>query len=430
MIESSTYVIINEIKDKGKKMKNISKETLLKNKVEFIILGTDYTSYGLARIIHESYDMKAICFGSKPLRPTSNSKILDRMLTDNFQDPKIFVETMIKYGKENKGKKLIVFPVSDIYTGLLSDHVDVLKEYFYFNVPTIKNRNDLLNKKDFYEQCDKYGIAYPKTQAVETVDQVDFSKLTYPLVLKYGNNVMYHGLRFEGKQKVYFIENKDELIEKLKLNFENGYTDYLIIQDFVPGGTTNTMSLNAFCDQEGKVRMMALGQVLLEDADPLRIGNNNAIYTVGNQELFNLYENFLNKLDYRGFANFDLKYDERNDRFITFEVNVRFPASVFFIYAGGCNFLDFYVRDFLGIPFEEEVYYHSKTEKLYANCDPSVIKKYVDPEYKVIANNLLKRGVKYTLWYEKDKNLSRWMYVKKRKMKTIKDFNEHGKLQS
>ena len=407
-------------------MKNVSKQTLIENNVEFVILGTDYTSYGLARIINDNYDMKATLLGSKLLDQTSNSKILNRKAYDNFNKDKEFVESMISFAKERPGKKLFVFPVSDKYTGLLTRHKKELKDYFYFNVPTEQNTNELQNKKDFYKTCSENGIAFPKTYSIRSIDELKFEELLYPIVVKYSDSELARNTHFDGKEKAYIIHDESRLREVLNKIFASTYKSDVIVQDYIPGKATGNYSLNAFCDRSGKVRMMALGQVLLDDVDPSRIGNNNSLYTLGNMDLYKKYKTFLENIGFKGFANFDLKYDPRDNTFKTFEVNVRFPASVFFIAAGGANFIDFYVRDYLGIPYEEETYFHNKCDHVYLNCAKSTLLDNVDEDYKKLTKDLLNKGPKWTLWNPKDKSVKRWLMWKRRNLKTIKDFKKHN----
>lgn len=408
-------------------MKNISRDILLKENVEFIVLGTDYTAYGIARVIYDNYNIKPKVFGSKALMHTSYSKILDRKIFENFNKEQVFLDCMISYAKENNEKKLFLFPVSDIYTGLLIRNKDKLKDYYYFNVPTLKNSNELLNKEDFYKSCERYNIPYPYTKVISSFSDLDLNNITYPVVVKWDNSVLAYKVNFKEKEKVYIIDNEDYLIYIIKKIYEVGYEGRLIIQEFIPGGDSTNYSLNAYVDTKGKVRMMVLGQALLGDKDPKRIGNHNAIYTLENKELYEKYREFLEKLEYRGFANFDIKYDPRNNSFKTFEVNIRFPASVFFLYAGGVNYIDFYIRDFLGLDYEEETYFHSGCKNLYLNCDKKLILNYIENDYKELAKNLVKKGPKWTIWYEKDKSIKRWLMFKKRNKKTIDDFKKYYK---
>ena len=70
--------------------------------------------------------------------------------------------------------------------------------------------------------------------------------------------------------------------------------------------------LNAYVDKNHKVRMMCLGHPLLEDPSPKAIGNYVAILPDYNQQVYQQIQDFLEKIEYTGFANFDMKYDPRD----------------------------------------------------------------------------------------------------------------------
>lgn len=113
--------------------------------------------------------------------------------------------------------------------------------------------------------------------------------------------------------------------------YEAGYPDEMIIQDFIPGGDENMRVLNAYVDKNHKVRMMCLGHPLLEDPSPKAIGNYVAILPDYNQQVYQQIQDFLEKIEYTGFANFDMKYDPRDGSYKLFEINLRQGRSSFML---------------------------------------------------------------------------------------------------
>ena len=409
-------------------MRVLDRSVLIENKVQFVILGTDDMAYSLAHIVHENYWLKPTLFGAKAVGPTEKSKILNRIIIKNFRDDDVFVNSLIDYAKKNADKKLILLPIADIYTGRLTKHKDVLKDYYYFSVNDPDVEHKLLSKVNFYDQCQKLGLDYPKTVYCKPNEDLPYGEVPYPLVAKYANSAMFRALSGTDIKKVYFIYSDEELKAAMDEIYSNGYTDDVVLQEFIPGKPTHTFSMNAFSDSTGKVRMMALGRVLLYDIDPTRIGNNNAIYTLGNQELFKKYESFLNALGYKGFANFDVKYDPRDHKYKALEINIRFPASMGFVDCGGAHFVDFYVREALGIKYDQDVYYHSDCERIWLNCHPKLLKKHVEAGFRDLCEDLLKKGPYYSQYYINDRSLKRWLKLKKRQYKTLEDFKRYEDL--
>ena len=67
----------------------------------------------------------------------------------------------------------------------------------------------------------------------------------------------------------------------------------MIIQDFIPGGDENMRVLTCYSDGEGKVRLMCLGHVLLEEHTRHGAGNHAVIITEPNEELYETFRRFL-----------------------------------------------------------------------------------------------------------------------------------------
>ena len=119
----------------------------------------------------------------------------------------------------------------------------------------------------------------------------------------------------------------------------------MIVQDFVPGDDTCMRVMNCYSDTHGKVKMMALGDVLLEEHTPEGIGSYGAIMTGYNADINERIKGFLEEIGYVGFSNFDLKYDKRDGSFKLFEINPRQGRSSYFTTASNKNLARYLVRD-------------------------------------------------------------------------------------
>lgn len=406
-------------------MKNISRDAIEKFKVKFVILGSDENAYGIARILNDNYGLISSLFCQKTLSATDDSKILERKVIADFSDEDKFVDSLTYYAKKNSDKSLFLIACGDEYSKLLSNNKEVLSKYYKFNTPS-KNLNEKLeNKVDFYETCKNLNIPYPKYKLINSTDNLDNLDMNFPLILKPNDSISYVKLSFPNKYKVYTIDNLKDLENTVKTIYDNGYDGDMIVQEYIPGDNSHQGSLNAYCDKNGKVRMMVYGQILISDPLPLRIGNNDAIYTKDANDLFAFYKKILEDLSYTGFVNIDLKYDDRDNLYKAFEMNLRLPQSHYFMAAGGVNVLDFYIRDLLDLGFEEEVYYHKKTNKIWLNAHPSLLKKYTDKKHEKTINKLLKNGYEFTLDNKNDFSIKRKLNYWRRKYGSIKHYKEY-----
>ena len=411
-------------------MKNISKDIIKKFKVKFVILGSDENAYGVARILNDNYGLISTVFCQKPLPATDNSKILDRKIIDDFSNDKVFVDTMINFAKDNSDSTLITIPCADEYSKLLSNNKDKIKKYYKFNTPSTNLNEKLENKIDFYKSCEEMDIPYPKFTIINNSKEIENLNLQFPLILKPNDSISYVKLSFPNKYKVYTIYDFDELKSVVKTIYdENNYEGTMLVQEYIPGPASNQASFNVYCDKNAKVRMMVYGQILLADPLPLRIGNNDAIYTKYMPELFDFYKEKLESINYTGFSNIDLKYDPRDNTYKAFEMNLRLPQSHYFMAAGGVNVLDFYIRDLLDLGFEEDVYYHKENTKIWMNAHPKLLKEYTDERYHATIDKLLKNGYEFTINNKKDFSFSRKKTYLKRKYGSIKHYKMYYKLE-
>lgn len=391
-----------------------------------IILGTDINAYGVARSLHEAYGLHSLALGVKPLYYTRKSSIVSVELTPNFTDEAIFLEKMDEVACRFKDYRLLLIPCSDHYNGLVSKYHDILADHYALNVIDFDLQQRLENKKDFYRICESYGLDYPTTWLVDKDNYATFdTTLTYPVALKANDSIAYVDLEFPGKKKAYKIENAVELKRTMMAIYQAGYQGELIIQDFIPGDASSMFVLNAYVNQAGKVKMMSLGKCLLDECFPTEIGNYNALMTMGDDALYRQYTQFLEKINYRGFANFDLKYDQRDGKYKVFEINIRQGRSSYYMNAGGCNFMTYFMDD---VYFHDEKPAHYHYDRgLWLYCDPSVLRTYVSPKEKDLAEELLRRGYTFTQWYDQDRNLSRFMDYMRRRLSTIKYYAKYEK---
>lgn len=394
-----------------------------------VILGTDANAYGVARSFHKEYGKKSYCFGIKPLIYTRNSKIIEVKTNPDFEKEEVFLKTLIDFAKTRQGEKLILISCSDGYTSLITKNNQILKDYYEFNYVTLDQQKLLENKKDFYEICQKENLPYPKTYLIDKKMydngevEIPFS---YPIALKANDSIEFVHLHFEGKKKAYKIHDKEELNMELKRIYKAGYKGLMIAQEFIEGGPEKMAVLNAYVNKKGKVKMMCLGRCLLDAVLPQEIGNYDFLYTDSDVDLYKTYEKFLESINYHGFANFDLKYDDRSKTYRVFEINIRQGRSSYYMTAGGCNFVKFLVDD-LVFNKDLETYYHEGCQKAWLYVDPLVAKKYVAEDKKELVKSLLKRGYEFTQWYEKDKNLKRFLAYMRARLSSIKTYIKYKK---
>ncbi|HOU76344.1 MAG TPA: ATP-grasp domain-containing protein [Candidatus Dojkabacteria bacterium] len=329
-----------------------------------LLFSGDINCYSMARAFCEEYKVKSIAYGKYYTGPNCNSKIVDYRVNENIETEDEFLKVVNQVADENKDKKIIIVGCGDSYVWLISK----LKHQFPSNV--LSNYTDfeiidrITQKHNFYEMCAKYELDFPKTFVYSREMGKDIPHgFQYPIILKASDSVMYWNYKFEGQRKIYKIKDEIQLFEVLDQIYGVGYTSKIIIQDMIPGDDTFMYVLTGYSDSNGKVKLMALGNVLMEEHTPKGLGNHSVVINDVNEELSNKVKLMLEDLGYVGFFNLDVKYDQRDNKFKFFEINVRQGRSNFYVTGAGYNLAKYLIDDLI---YKKDLeYLVAKNEYLY-----------------------------------------------------------------
>ena len=404
-----------------------------------ILLGSDFNVYGMARSFYELYHRPVKAIAEKQLAPTRFTKIVDVELINGFAEDPVWIDSMIKIKEKYRDHQepVILIACGDGYAELISKHKKELEDVFicpYIDYDLLS----LLNKKEsFYQICDKYGLAYPKTKIItkkmwESKDPIE-QPFTYPVALKPSNSVEWVDIDFKDRKKAYRIQSRPELDMILQRAYTHGYKSDFILQDFIPGDDSNMRVLNAYVDQYHHVKMMCLGHPLLEDPSPAAIGNYVTILPDYDKDIYFKFQKFLEEIKFTGYVNFDMKYDVRDNSYKLFEINLRQGRSSFFVTLDGYNLSQWVVKDYVTHELKDAPTVYGNQDKskykLWLGVPVSVFKKYARPSKdKDFALKLIAEG-KYgmTYRYDKDMNIRRWALLKWMEHNYAKNFERYFK---
>ena len=353
-----------------------------------VLFGNDINVYSMARAFYEKYGIKSKVFGKALMGTCYKSKLVDFTEIKNLDTPDVMIPVLNDFAMANTTKKLLAVGCGDNYVKCLAQNRENFKSNVIVPYDNYDFLEELMDKEKFYALCEKNGIDYPKTY-ICTIR--DYDKLNPhfdgPYILKPANQVEYYKKKYEGQKKVFKIETKKELERIVKKVYDAGYTDNMIIQDYLPGDDTYMRVLTCYSDKNGKVKMMCLGHVLLEEHTPYGIGNHAVIITEYEPELMDKFKAFLENINFKGFSNFDIKYDVRDNKYKAFEINTRQGRSNFYVTGSGHNIAELLVEDFIyNNPIDEDI---ARNEHLWMMVPKGVAFKYA-PEYKSRMKRLIK----------------------------------------
>ncbi|MGL5348699.1 MAG: carboxylate--amine ligase [Peptostreptococcaceae bacterium] len=400
-------------------------------KIQPVLVGGDLNCYNVARAYHEEFGVTSIAVGRYELGATKNSKIIDFRVEPSINDEKQFVQILMNLADElaSINQKLILVGCTDEYAELIIDNRTVLSQRYVTPYIDKNLKEQLISKECFYQMCEKYGLDYPKTYIYSQGDEKPSLDFKYPIIIKPSDSISYWRNPFEGMKKAYVANDESEFNQVIDDIYKSNYSDNLIIQDFIPGDDSNMRVLTAYSDKNGKVKMMCLGHVLLEEHTPTAIGNHAAIITEYDEGVMMKFKNFLESINYTGFSNFDIKYDERDNTYKVFEINLRQGRSNYYVTGSKNNIAKLVVDDrVLNKEMDLKI---CKDEYFWSVIPLNVVYKFVKDE-KLVAR--AKRLVKENKWtssfdykYDLKGNVKRWAYTKIYDINQMKKFKKYCK---
>lgn len=393
-----------------------------------VLLGGDINTYSVARAFYEEYQVKSYVFGKYMTGPSYRSNITVYEGNPLIDTDEYFLKRIREFAEAHKDKKIFVIGCGDNYVARVSKLKNQLPENIIAPYIDFELMDHIQKKETFYQLCDKHGVKYPKTIIYKKDMGLDFEcDFSYPVIVKPSNGISYWDHPFPTQNKIYKPKSREEMEKVITQIYEAGYDDSLIIQDTIPGNDEYMRVLTSYSDRNGKVKMMCLGHVLLEEHTPKGLGNHAVIITEPNKELMGSVKNLLEDLHYVGFSNFDIKFDTRDNTYRFFELNTRQGRSNYYVTGSGFNVAKYLVEDYIyhhDIPYEE-----ATEEHLWMTVPKGVAYKHVkSPEYVAKMKKLVSEGKMVNPVFKKgDFNLNRHLRMIKTHLKQYGYFNKYYK---
>ena len=386
-----------------------------------LILGSDFNAYYMARCYHELYHEKVNVIAKKAIGVVSYSQIVNFKEVADFENADVFVATLNEYAKERKEDTILLIGTSDELVRLIIENKQKLDKKYVHNYPTLEILNQVLVKDTFYQTFENCEFEIPKTYIYPCgknvkLDEEKVQKLMYPLIVKPGNNIEYHQHKFEGMFKVFKVHSREELGEVIEKIERSGYQSNLVIQEFIPGDDCALFDSVFYCSKDKKVQLMTLAQIGLQERNPGGIGNCTVLVNGFNEHGYDEtsvepLKKFMERIGYQGFAEFDLKYDDRDKKYKVLEINPRQARCSYYLTAGGHNLVQYLIDDLI---YHKEKPCTLMKEKIALSFVPkSVIKKYVtsEPLRKEILELAKQKKMVNPLKYKQDKDFRRRLYL-------------------
>ena len=367
-----------------------------------LLLGADINVYSMARAFHEAYGVKTVAYGMYPSGPCYGSAIIDYRVSERNDEPEIVLENVRHVAAEFPDKTILLLGCGDNYLTSIAANLSNYPANVVAPYVPLEQMEGLIHKERFYALCDQYGIDHPRTFVYQKSMGHDFTlPFPGPFAVKPAESATYWDHPFDTQKKAYILQTREEVDAVIDDIYGHGYEDSLIIQDFIPGGDENMRVLTCYSDGAGKVRLMCLGHVLLEEHTRHGIGNHAVIITAPNAELCEPFRRFLEDIHFVGFSNFDIKFDPRDGSYKAFEINCRQGRSNYYVTGAGYNLARFLVED--RVFHQEQPLVVTENRHLWWAIPKKVAYDYIPKRLHPEMKALEKAGAAVNpLWYSAD----------------------------
>ncbi|RAX23285.1 MULTISPECIES: carboxylate--amine ligase [unclassified Actinomyces] len=303
-----------------------------------VVIGGDIGAYALARQLHEATGQRVTLIASRPIQAIVLSSYIDVVFQE--AEGEALIALLQRLAANRAAHSAVVMANHDSVAHTLASHRGRLEPVYVVPFPSLRAMEQLSNKVGFSAACESLGLRTPRQAVITGADlaagdpKID---IPFPLVGKAAIGSDWDELTFAGKRKIYFLDSPEQLHGLWEDLRRAEFASTFLIQEYIPGDDDAMRSVTAYVASTGETTMIGSARVLLEDHAPSLIGNPVAMITEPYPELWEASERLLSLVDYRGFANLDIKIDPRDGQPVFFEVNPRIGRNSFYMSAAGVN---------------------------------------------------------------------------------------------
>ena len=217
------------------------------------------------------------------------------------------------------GGRVVLFPERDAHVEFVLRHWDELREVADLPFPDDPDIVWRLRRKERVAlEAEKAGVATPRTAPADSEETIRALPFAPPLLVK-----PVEGQEFAAAfgAKLFVADDADEAVEAWRRARDAGFQT--VVQELIPNAQTRVFSLFAYVGRGGEPLATVVGRK--RRAGPPNFGTAAVFELRPEPRVLETGLRLLSSAGYRGFAQVELAYDERDDTFKLLEVNTRPP---------------------------------------------------------------------------------------------------------
>jgi len=247
------------------------------------------------------------------------------------------------------GQKPVLICSSDRFVSAIAQHAGALEAHFTFCSGSIAAQELLATKRRQYDVAGKHGLPVPRTQFVESLDQLMAfaADARFPCLIKpihfrdWQRFPKGHPLLFE---KIAVVSDATQLAERYKL--AAAVNPRMIVQEVIEGPDTAKLVYMSCYNQKGDRIARCMMRELR--TTPIYYGSASVVEPCVDDEVDALCDAFLRGIQYSGLCEIELKRDSRDGRVKMIEANPRFSLTADSAYYAGVDMGWIHYLDLIG----------------------------------------------------------------------------------
>lgn len=254
----------------------------------------------------------------------------------------------IKAGKKviKSGYYDLVVPMGDEAAKFLSKNKRAFKKFAHIAVNSPEVFQYAIDKSKTMDVCKEYGINAPVTYDYEMIkDRKSINGISFPVVVKPKTSV--------GSIGFNVFSDYNSLIKYIE-SYDGRYGD-LLIQEYVCQGSYPQYRADLFRDRDGVYRAAIAGKVTRWY--PLDGGSGIYAETIHDSDIIDNCKKLLDAINWNGYANIDMVWDEKEGKAKILEINGRTGASIMLDYQAGINVSRLIMENELNLPMSDMIEY-------------------------------------------------------------------------
>lgn len=290
----------------------------IKNKA--VVLGTNYyVGLSIIRCLgRNGVHVTAIDYSEESRYGAKSKYLSEKHLAPHYkEDPEGLLNFLVEYSKK-QDKKPVLYPGADPYVEFIDTYFDELKEHYLFPMDKKGLWTEVMDKYTMSLLAEKFNVKVPETINADEEDLVERvnKEIKYPCIIKPMDSASFVRAY---RHKVFIINSEKELMEKVNMCKKDGHG--IVVQRIIPGPEENCYCYDAYLNQDSKVTHYTSAYKIRQWP------NNFGASTYARQkwipELHEICKPFLEGINFKGFAEVELKRDEVTGDIYLIEVNVR-----------------------------------------------------------------------------------------------------------